>query len=285
MIQSALSGLIQGGGFAFVAVCIVITYRMVRVLNFAQAAIGASGAYVAIVLSEHHWSYLPALVVGALSALVVGALCGFILARWFAGAPIEQRSTVAIAMLIGLLALGQVVFGTHPHKVPVLLPGKTFAVAGVIITWASVAVVLAAVVIAALVQLFLKRTRIGLQLRAQAERPQTAELLGVPSTTLSVVVWAVTGAIASVGILVVAPTTSNDFQSLGILVMPAIAGAAVGLFRNTWGAIGGGIGIGLLAGLADHWQSIGPYGEAIPLIVIVMVIVWAQRRNVWDVAR
>jgi branched-chain amino acid transport system permease protein len=285
MIQSALSGLIQGGAYAFLAVCVVISYRMVRVLNFAQAAIGASGAYVAIVLSEHGWSYVPALLVGIVAAIVVGALSGFSLARWFGTAPIEQRSTVAIAMLVGLLALGQVVFGTHPHKVPVLLPGKTFTLAGVIITWASVAVVITALVIAGFVQSFLKRTRVGLQLRAQAERPRTAELLGVSSTTLAVGVWGLTGGLAAIGILVVAPTTSNDFQSLGLLVMPAIAGAAVGLFRNTWGAIAGGIGIGLLGGLAGHWASIGQYSEAIPLLVIVVVIVWAQRRNVWDAAR
>lgn len=285
MIQSALSGLIQGGGYAFLAVCIVITYRMVRVLNFAQAAIGAAGAYVAIVLFEQGWSYLPALAVGMLAALAVGAICGFSLVRWFGSAPIEQRSTVAIAMLIALLSLGQLVFGTEPHKVPVLMPGKTIEIAGVIITWASIVVVAAAIGIAIAVQVFLKRSRIGVQIRAQATRPQTAELLGVPAKRLGVAVWAITGAIAAAGILVVAPTTSNEYGNLGLLVLPAIAGAAVGLFRSTWGAIAGGVGIGLLSGLASHWPSIGVYNEAIPLVVIVLVIIWSQRKEAWDAPR
>jgi branched-chain amino acid transport system permease protein len=285
VIQSALSGLIQGGGYAFLAVCIVITYRMVRVLNFAQAAIGAMGAYVAIVLSEQGWAYLPALLVGVLAAVALGALCGFSLVRWFSTAPIEQRSTVAIAMLIALLAIGQLVFGTHLHKVPVLLPGKTFEVASVIVTWSSVVVVVAAIILAAVVSLFLQRTRIGTKMRAQASRPQTAELLGVPAKTLGIAVWAITGGIAAAGILVIAPSTSNEYSNLGLLVMPAIAGAAVGLFRNTWLAIAGGVGIGLLAGLAGHWPSVGVYSEAIPLLVIVLVIVWSQRGSVWDAAR
>ena len=124
-----------------------------------------------------------------------------------------------------------------------------------------------------------------MQIRAQATRPQTAELLGVPAKRLGVAVWAITGAIAAAGILIVAPTTSNEYSNLGLLVLPAIAGAAVGLFRSTWGAIAGGVGIGLLSGLASHWPSIGVYNEAIPLVVIVLVIIWSQRKDVWDAPR
>jgi branched-chain amino acid transport system permease protein len=107
----------------------------------------------------------------------------------------------------------------------------------------------------------------------------------VPAKTLGIAVWAITGGIAAAGILVIAPSTSNEYSNLGLLVMPAIAGAAVGLFRNTWLAIAGGVGIGLLAGLAGHWPSVGVYSEAIPLLVIVLVIVWSQRGSVWDAAR
>ena len=53
ILQYAISGLVYGGAYAILGVCLVVMIRMVRVLNFAQAAIGAFGAYVAVELSDH----------------------------------------------------------------------------------------------------------------------------------------------------------------------------------------------------------------------------------------
>lgn len=285
MIQSAITGLIPGGAYALIGVCIVIMYRMVRIVNFAQAAIGAFGAYVAILLSEHGWAYGPAFVMAAITGAALAAVCGLIMAIWFAGAEVDRRSVVAVALFISILTLGLRAFGDHPHKIPALLPSSTIKVAGVVISWASILIVLAAIALAWAIQVFLKRYRLGLRLRAMSERPKAAELLGVPARRLAVGVWAFTGAISAAGVLVVAPTRAADFSSMGLLVLPALAAAAIGLFRSTWAAVAGGIGIGLIEGLSSRWGSISPYQDAVPLIVIVAVLVWSQRREVWDAAR
>ncbi|CAB4941167.1 unannotated protein [freshwater metagenome] len=285
MFNYAVSGLIYGGAYALVAVCLVVMFRMVRVLNFAQTAIGAIGAYVAIILSEHGWAYLPAALVGAAAGAGVAVICGSLMSAWFADAPTERRSTVAIAIFITLLTLGFRIAGSTPRVAPELFGGSTFRIFGVNVTWAGLAVVLAAIVLAFLVDVFLRGTRLGIRLRAQSERPQTAELLGVPSRWLAVGVWGVTGAITAVGLLVVTPSRGADFLSIGLLILPALAAASLGLFRSTWLAVVGGVGIGIITGMTEYWPEVKQYQDIIPLAVIVIVLMWTQRKEVWDAAR
>jgi branched-chain amino acid transport system permease protein len=285
LLQYAISGLIYGGAYAMLGVCLVVMFRMVRVLNFAQAAIGAFGAYVAVELSGQGWAFAPVAIVGALAAGALAALCGAVMARWFADANTERRSTVAIAMFIAILTIGFRVFGTNPKQFPQLLPNSTIHIAGVVITVASVLLVVLTVGVAVGVALFLKRTRLGIRLRAQSERPRTAELLGVPSRWMTVGVWALTGVLASLGTLIVAPSRAADFLSLGTLIIPGLAAAAVGLFRSTGLAVVGGIALGLAEGLLQEWGSLKEYSDAVPLVLIVIMLVWSQRSQVWDAAR
>jgi branched-chain amino acid transport system permease protein len=285
MIQSTITGLIAGGTFALLGVCIVMTYRMVRIVNFALAAIGALGAYVGIVLAGSGWSYLPALAMAMLVGAGTAALCGLVTGAWFARAEVDRRSVVSVALFIGILTLGTHIFGSNPRFIPALLPGDNVKIGGVVITWASILIALGAVGLAAGVQVVLKRTRIGVRLRAMSERPQTAELLGVPAIALTIGVWAFTGAIAALAVLVVAPTRASDFPSMSLLVLPALAGAAIGLLRSTWGAVVGGIGIGLLEGLMGNWSAVSSYQDALPLLIMIAVLVWSQRGQVWDASR
>ncbi len=284
-VQYAISGLVYGGAYAILGVCLVVMIRMVRVLNFAQAAIGAFGAYVAVELSDHGWSYVPEIVVGALAGGALAAICGAIMARWFSDANTERRSTVAIAMFIAILTIGFRAFGVNPQQFPQLLPSSSLKIAGVVISVASILLVVATILVAIAVALFLRYTRLGVRLRAQSERPTTAELLGIPSRWMTVGVWALTGMLAAVGTFVVAPSRAADFLSLGMLIIPAIAAAAVGLFRSTGLAVVGGVVLGLVEGLLQAWTSIQAYADAVPLVLIVIMLMWNQRLAVWDAAR
>jgi branched-chain amino acid transport system permease protein len=285
MLNAAVSGLIQGGAYALLGVCVVVMYRMVRVLNFAQTSIGAFGAYVAILLSGDGWSYLPAALVGAAAGAGISMVCGGLMSAWFADAPTERRSTVAIALMITVLTIGFRAFGHTPRVAPALFGGSDTKVFGVVVTWAGITIIVASVLLALGTDLFLSRTRLGIRLRAQSERPQTAELLGVPARWLAVGVWAATGAIAAFAILVITPSRGADFLSLGLLVMPALAAASLGLFRSTWWAVVGGIAIGVITGISQQWPSIAKYQDVLPLVVIVVVLMWTQRGAVWDAAR
>jgi len=285
MIESAIAGLIPGGAYAMLGICLVLAYRLVGVLNFALAAVGAIGAFVMLEAHEAGLPYLPAALAGAAAGAALAALLGVAMTRWFFEATTETRATVTIALLITLLALGWRVFGTSPRAVPELFAGAGFTLAGVVVPLASVAVLAAAIALAAALSAALVRTATGVRLRALAERPTTAELLGIPARRLAVAVWAGTGAIASLAVLLSAPNQAGDLLSLSLLVLPALAAALFGLFRSLALTVAGGVGIGVLEGAATAVSGVGPYRELLPFLVILGVLLVTQRGQVWDAAR
>lgn len=284
MIESAVAGLVWGGAYAILGIMVVFMFRMVRVVNFSQAAIGAFGVFVMVEFHESGWAYIPSVLAGVAAGTAIAALLGLIMAYWFADATLETRSTVAIAMLLAMLATGFRVFEDKPRSVPEPISGGV-DVFGVTVTNTAITVLILTALLAVGLRYFLMRTRTGLQLRALSERAQTAELLGVPALRLSIAVWAVGGLFATVALLMLAPSRFNAFGSLSLLIIPALAAAAFGLFRSFPAAALGGLFIGLLEGLANYSGALRPYQAAVPLVVLVLILVWSQRREVWDVAR
>jgi branched-chain amino acid transport system permease protein len=285
MLQYGLANLASGAAYGLIGLCVVLIYRLLGVLNFAQGVIGTIGAFVAISAFGAGMPYVLAAGLGALAGAGVAALIGLLMATWFAEADLQTRSSVTIALMISLLVLGFRLFGNTPRTVPQFLPGLSLQVGPLVIPAATLALVAAMFALAGLLSVLLKRTRIGLQLQALAERPISAELLAIPARPLTVAVWAVAGAIASLTILVIAPTRSSDLLTLSLLVLPALGAALLGLFRSFWLAISGGLGIGLLEGLANSLPSIAPYRQVLPLLIILAALLWWQRREVWDAAR
>lgn len=285
MIPSALAGLAAGGAYALLGVCVVLLYRMVGVLNFSAAAVGALGVYAALAFSDAGLGYWG----GALAGLAVGglasALIGLVMARWFFESTLATRSTVTIALLIGLLGLAHRVFGDAPRAVPSVFPNASVAALGVVVPADALLAVALALGLAALVGLLLNRTTLGVRLRALSERPTTAELLGIPARPLAVLVWAAAGVLATLAVLVIAPTRPADFGSLAFLVLPAMASALLGLFRSFAATVAGGLAVGLLEGLATAFDAVAPYRSLLPFLVVLAALLWTQRREVWDAAR
>ncbi|MCS7059416.1 MAG: branched-chain amino acid ABC transporter permease [Meiothermus sp.] len=284
MLQAALAGLLSGGAYALLAVCLVLLYRMTGTLNFALGAMGVFGTFVMFSLYEGGRPLGLAVGLGLLASVAVGGLLGWAMARWFAEAPLQVRSSVTIAYLIALLTLGFWIFGTNPKPVPHLVGFGGVELLGLRIPFATLVTLGLAALLALGVALFLQRTRAGVWLRALADRPTAAELLGVPVQALTVGVWAFAGGVSALAVMLIAPNRSPEFGVLSLLVLPAMAGALVGLFRSFPLALVGGLGIGLIEGVASS-LPIAPYRQALWFLVMLAALLWSQRKEVWDAAR
>jgi len=283
---AAVAGLTAGGAYALLGVCAAFTYRLVAVVNFAGAAIGASGAFTFSLLAEAGAPVAVATVAGVLMGGVVGVAVGGVMTTWFAEASATTKAAVAAALLVGLAAVGlRITGGQHPHDFPELFRGSAFRLAGVEVTNTSVATLALAVIFTVAATLFLNRSHVGLQLRALAERPVAAELIGIPVRRLALWVWGVGGAATALALILIAPQRAPNFLTLSLLVVPALAAALIGMFRNFWATLFGGVGIGILEGLASVVPGIGEYRAAAPFVVILAVLLWSQRGALWDEAR
>ncbi|HJT92005.1 MAG TPA: branched-chain amino acid ABC transporter permease [Mycobacterium sp.] len=285
MIESIISGLVSGAGYAILGVCVVTLFRAVGVLNFSQASIGTLGAYTTIVLANANVNLLLAVLAGLGVSALTGLLAGYLMAHWFANATVAVKSAVTIALLIVLLALGFRLFGNDPRVTPDVVPATSFGVFGVVVTLGTVIAIAVAIAVAVGVTLVLSRTRTGLRLRAISERPITAELLGIRANRFSILVWVATAAFACLAILFVAPTLSPTYLTLSFLIVPAMAAGLVGRLQSLPLTIIGGLLIGALQGLGARIPFFADYRDVIPLLVIVLALLWSRRNEVWDVAR
>ena len=286
LFTAAVAGLSAGGAYAILGVCAIFTYRLVAVVNFTGAAIGAIGTFIIVALHEAGVPVLPAALLGIAGGAFAGVLIGLIMTTWFANANASTKAAVTAALLVGIIAIGlRLTGGQHPHNFPELIPGSAFRLAGVEVTWAAVTTLLLAIVFTVLTEQFLARTQIGLQLRALSQRPMAAELIGIRVRLLALGVWAVTGAVTSFALMIIAPLRSPDFASLSLLVVPALAAALIGAFASFRAALLGGVTIGILEGAVSTVDFISQYRSTVPFIVILAVLLWSQRGARWDEAR
>jgi branched-chain amino acid transport system permease protein len=282
-LSAAIAGLVTGGAYALMGLSTLLTYRLVSVVNFAQAAVGAFGAFAMVILFEQGLPLVLAVLAGLAAGAAGHALVGAVMVRWFSEASEGIKAAVTVAIYLSLVALGLRLFGAqHPHRFPTVFAGPAFTIGSVVVTWLAMITVMLAVLFAVVPVLLLRRTRIGLLLRALAERPTTAELVGIRVPRLAVLVWAIAGAATALAIMIIAPQLASDFGSQALLITPALAAALVGGFASFPWTFAGGMALGVLQSVASTLTSIQQYRGVLPFVVILVVLVWSRRRDRWD---
>ena len=285
MLDGIISGLVTGSAYAILAVCVVVLHRLVGVLNFGQAAIGALGAYACYALAGVGLPLPLAVLGGLMLAGAVAGGAGWALARWFGSPSATVRAVVSVVLLIVVLTAGFRLFGDAPRVMPSLVPPVSFAWGGVRISLTTLIALALAIAIAAALTLLLHRTRVGIRLLAMSERPTTVQLLGIDTRRLTLGVWAATGMLSALALLLIAPTRNPTFESMAFLIVPALAAGLLGAFSNVWIAVLGGLAIGALEGAGARIEGLSDYRGALPFIVIIIALIWMRRGEVWDEAR
>lgn len=285
MVQGAVAGLAIGGVYAVIAVLLALMNRLVRVVNFAQGAVGMLGAFTAARLSSDGMSPPAAVVSGLLVGVLASVAVGLVIARWLPEATVGSRSAVTVGVLLFILSISFIVFGTDPMDFRVLVAGSAMSIAGVTISWITVVLVLTAVVVAAAATAVLQYTRTGAVLRAIADRPVAAEMLGLRVWRWSISVWAVSGFVATGALLIAASAQTSDAGTLSMLVIPGAAAALIGGLQRLGAAVVGGLGLGMLEGVVAQQGDLAWVRDWVPLALIVALLMWTQRKQVWDVAR
>lgn len=262
VLATIFLGAVVGGIYAVSAFGLVLTYRTTGVFNFAQGALGMFAAFAFAQLTqggrvglvagvyEQTWT-LPApvalVVVVAILAPVTGLLLDRVLFRWLR----DTSQLVQIVATIGLLVAVQGMAGVMWGAATTLSPRGVFSErvltaggfrASVAQLMSMAVVMLLAVALVA----FMRRTSLGVRMRAVVDRAELAELVGVDAGRVSALSWALGTAFAALaGILVVPFFGSLDPLTLTFLVVAATAAAVVGRLESFGLTLAGGLGIGV----------------------------------------
>lgn len=176
-LLSLLNGLSYGLLLFLLCSGLTLIYSLMGVLNFAHAGFYVLGAYLAYGLSL--WlGFWVALITAPVLVATLGALVERHLMRRMRGHLAEMLMTFALALL--LLELVQLFWGSSPvdYRVPALLDGALLAIAGVNLPTYRVFIMGVALLVLALLALFVRSSRVGLVLKASLTHPQMVQALG-----------------------------------------------------------------------------------------------------------
>ena len=291
-VQQVVNGLVLGCMYALIALGYTMVYGVLNLINFAHAEVMMIGAMVGLTLLQVITGVLPDLpgivqlvlaILGTMPVCVaVNVLIERIAYRRLRGAPRLAPLITAIGVSILLQTIAMIIWGRNPLPFPQVMPSDPVEIGGAQITPTQI-ILLVLSVIAMLALVFLvERTKIGRAMRATAENPRIAGLMGVDANRVIVMTFAVGATLAAVaGVMWGAIYASAQFAMGFVPGIKAFSAAVLGGIGNIYGAMLGGLLLGLVESLGagyigdltggflgSHYQDI----FAFAILVLVLIL-------------
>jgi branched-subunit amino acid ABC-type transport system permease component len=266
-----IDGLLIGSVYGLAAMGLSLIWGVMDVINLTHGAVIALGMFGMYLLftAFHLNAYLLLLPIIAMG-LVFGTLVYWTSVHWVIGRPqlSSLLSTFAVNMII--IGAGTAIWSTSPYNVNFSLPG--FTVGLYTFTGNHMAAASAAVVIALALELFLYRTRPGKAIRAVADNREAAELMGISSTTVLALAFAIGIALAAASGALVSTLFPFTILSGGSYQLKSFVVTVLAGLGRPLGALFAGLLLGLLEGavtpfIAVSWIPLIEFG----LFVIVLI--------------
>ena len=290
LLQQIINGLVLGSMYALIALGYTMVYGIIQLINFAHGEvlmIGAVTAWSVIGIMQSAMPGAPGwviLILAMLIACVVAATLNFVIEK-LAYRPLRNSPRLAplitaIGMSILLQALAMIIWKPNYKSYPTLLPSTPFDIAGAVISPTQVLILGLTAVSLAVLMWLVHYTKLGRAMRATAENPRVAALMGVkPDVVISAtfVIGAVLAAIAGV---MWAANYGTAHHTMGFLPgLKAFTAAVLGGIGNLGGAVVGGILLGLIESLGAGYIGdltggvLGShYSDIFAFIVLIIVL-------------
>jgi branched-chain amino acid transport system permease protein len=270
-LQFLFSGLTVGAIYALVALGFTLIYNASDVINFAQGEFVMLGGMVTFFA---HAAGVP-LPLAALLAIIVATTIGLALHQ-FAIEPARGASAVTLIIItigasILLRGAASVVFDKNFHSLPPLAGGEPWIIGGAALLPQSVLVLIGAGAIVAALWAFMTMTLTGKALVATAANRLAARLVGINTSALIALAFAVSAAIGAVGGILMTPITLTSYDVGTLLALKGFAAAMLGGMGNPLGAVIGGLIVGLLEAFSAGYLS-SSYKDAVAFLVILGVL-------------
>jgi len=272
-LQQLVNGLTAGSVYAVIALGYTMVYGIIQLINFAHGEVVMIGAMVAFtVINLLAPSGMPAtavVLIGAGCAIPVCMLVGYAMER-LAYRPLRHAPRLAplitaIGVSIVLQHLAMLIWSRNVLAFPQIIQTTTYELGGAVISSVQIAIILICVALMAGLALLVYRTRLGTAMRATAQNPQVAGLMGVDVNRViaaTFVIGAGLGAVA--GVLFGTYYGVAQYTMGSILGLKAFSAAVLGGIGNIPGAMLGGVLLGLVealgAGYIGDFTDLCSYG-------------------------
>ena len=249
-----VDGIVLASLYGLLATGVVIIFNTSGVINFAQGAIAIFSVFVMKTCIDHGFSFYPS----ALIAILVGAGIGVVIDRLtlapVRNAPALNKAIITIGWLITLQGAAVLLFNagvsTNIPRICDSCGNQLFNIGGLGVNTQDVATILVTIGAGVGLTVFFRRTYAGVAIRAAAQDVNATRLMGVSVNLVSGLAWALGGALATIGGILVAPKLGAlDSNTLTLYLIQAFAAALLGGLRSLPRAALGALALGIIQSL------------------------------------
>lgn len=299
LIQQLINGVILGSVYALIALGYTMVYGILRIINFAHGDIlmvGALSALSSLQLLEKFFPHISLLLALILSLMMAMAICALVAVAVERLAYRRLRNAPRLAPLISgigvsllLQTFAMLIWSRNPLMFPQILPMDPIAVtqgtavqAPAVITVTGIVTVIIAFGLMLALLILVEHSRLGRGMRAIAENPQVAKLMGVNPDRIVVLTFAIGGVFAALAGVMMASNYGSVGFSMGFLPgIKAFTAAVLGGIGNLRGAMLGGLILGLIESFGSGYLNeltqgvVGSnYQDIFTFLVLILVLIF-----------
>jgi branched-chain amino acid transport system permease protein len=278
LVQLLVGGASLGSVYALLALGFVVVFRASGVVNFGHPALLMIGAYVIARLGLAHVSF-PLALLGGVAAAALAAL----LVQRFLVTTMARSSVIAVGIMtigVDLIAETEITrrMGSDIPTMNDPWGARVFHIGALTIPQTRIAGLVICMVLIGAFFVWFRFSSWGVAMRAVAEDPETASLMGVRRGAVSALAWTVAGALAAVaGLFITVFPTPGLQPATAAVALAAFPAAIVGGLDSTGGAIVGGLVVGvtevIAQGYESHLRFLGlGFSSVMPYVVMVVVL-------------
>lgn len=289
-LQQIFNGLTLGSIYALVALGYTMVYGIMGLINFAHGEVVMIGALTALAVIKPLAALgLPgplAVLAGIGVAIPISMALGFFIERIayrpLRNAPRLAPLITAIGVSIVLQQLAMIIWGRNYHSFPPLLSATAREFGGAQITDLQIMIIIVAAAMMVGLLLLVNKSRLGRAMRATAENPQIAGLMGVDANRIISLTFVIGSALAAVAGIMVSANYGIAHYNMGfILGLKAFTAAVLGGIGNLAGAMLGGILLGIIESLGAGYIGDltggffgSDYQDVFAFFVLIVVLIF-----------
>jgi branched-chain amino acid transport system permease protein len=272
--------------YALIALGYTMVYGVLRFINFAHGDVFMLGSFAGFYAAPHvskafvlpGWSGWAAVM---LIAMVACAAIGIII-ELLAYRPLRNRprltvliTAIGVSLFIEYLCQHKAVFGAAPRAFPRLLPEANVGVGGLVFSNTQLTVIVVTAILLTLLTFVVKKTRIGMAMRAVSFNPAAASLMGINNSFIISFTFGVGSALAGAGGILYGMTYSGIEPLMGVNVgIKAFVAAVLGGIGNLPGAALGGLVLGIVENFAGGIPGVSTYRDGIAFGILILILLF-----------
>jgi branched-chain amino acid transport system permease protein len=260
LLQQIINGLVLGSMYALVALGYTMVYGIIGLINFAHGdvlMIGALTSWTIIAGMRESMVGVPGwmiLLMATIIAMVVCAALNFTIEK-LAYRPLRNSPRLAplitaIGMSILLQTIAMIIWKPNPKPYPTMLSSEPIAIGGAVISLTQVVILATTAIVLALLMWMVNRTNLGRAMRATAENPRVAALMGIKPDVVISATFIIGAMLAAIAGVMWASNYGTVQHAMGFMPgLKAFVAAVMGGIGNLGGAVLGGLLLGLIEAL------------------------------------